>query len=1054
MQNESLNVTDILNDPRKHFPNIFDLNDEQETEIEFGDCNYFTETELKQFYDSKGIKDSNNLKIISLNIANILSKLNNFKVFIKNISTEKNKPGLIFITETHLNPSLNHGYGADELKNILPGYKFYHKDRKNRKGGGTGVFIMDELTEKVEIIRDVPFIDEVFETISIKIPDMINASTSGHGRDLILISIYRQPGNENIKEFLNQLRTWLSKWDKRSNEIIITGDMNLDLLKYESHSHTSDYLDLMLSHKLLPRILRPTRIKHQSASLIDHIFTKGENFHSGILLTEIAGSYGYTDHLPSFCIIPINPSSKPNKVVFSYSFFTSEGHTKRREGLRSENWQDIYNKNDPNTIYNLLLHKYCKHYNNSITTKTSEGRRNKFSRDPWMTKDILRDMKKRDRLAKRRDRREDYKTLRNDIVRRVRKAEREHNNKKINDNWNNIKEQWKVLNKVMGKQNDKTNVTSIFKHNDLWITDDTINANNMNKYYAQVGPSTNASVGHSVKNAKFYLEKHQERNTHSLPSARFHERDIIEIIKKLRPKKSHDDSGLQQAIVLNDVELITGPITHLLNCSLSAGLFPDKAKVARVIPVYKNKGDKQCYSNYRPISLLPTFSKIMEKLIYDKLFRFLVRYQILFKSQYGFRSGHNTTHASLDFLSTIEEAFENNEFAIGIFCDLSKAFDTLDHQILLNKLEHYGIRGQWLLWFESYLSNRSQFVELNGTPSTYEAISVGVPQGSILGPLLFLIYINDLPASLDKLRAVMFADDTNLIIRGQNLAELTSTLNAELSSLNDYFKANKLKLNVDKTKMVCFRPKNLNFQKTDLVISLNNIQLTCESSITFLGLTLDEHLSWENHCNKVANKISQNKGVLKRVNKQLPFPSLLTLYNSLILPHITYGLEIWGRCSIKASDRITKIQKECVRILFRAFWRSHTEPRMKKIGILNFKDLYYYLCLNMTYDIVKGCCPTTLKDSFEHISDTHTYGLRSRFTNPQDLVVSLSKVKQVRDNFFNVSPKLWNDIPDEIKNAKSRNIFKKMLKKYLLDKYEWKVNCNNPNCTDTRFHSV
>ena len=254
--------------------------------------------------------------------------------------------------------------------------------------------------------------------------------------------------------------------------------------------------------------------------------------------------------------------------------------------------------------------------------------------------------------------------------------------------------------------------------------------------------------------------------------------------------------------------------------------------------------------------------------------------------------------------------------------------------------------------------------------------------------------------------------------------------------------------------MVCFRPKNLNFQEADLKVSLDNIQLTCEKSITFLGLTLDEHLSWENHCNKVSNKISQNKGVLRRVNRQLPFPSLLTLYNSLILPHITYGLEIWGRCLNKVSDRITKIQKECVRILFRAFWRSHTEPRMKKIGILNFKDLYHYLCLNLTYDIVKGSCPISLKDSFERMSDTHTYGLRSTSTNPQDLVVPLPKVKQVGDNFFNVSPKLWNDIPDEIKNAKNRNIFKKMLKKHLLDKYEWKVNCNNPNCTDTRFHLV
>ena len=156
-------------------------------------------------------------------------------------------------------------------------------------------------------------------------------------------------------------------------------------------------------------------------------------------------------------------------------------------------------------------------------------------------------------------------------------------------------------------------------------------------------------------------------------------------------------------------------------------------KIARVIPIYKGKGEKYLFTNYRPISLLPVFSKILEKMIYSKLFDFLVRYQILFKSQYGFRKGRNTTHATVDFLQTVERALHDQEYAIGIFCDLSKAFDTLDHDILLKKLDHYGIRGKWHAWIKSYLSNRKQYVDMNGTLSNTEAITVGVPQGSILG---------------------------------------------------------------------------------------------------------------------------------------------------------------------------------------------------------------------------------------------------------------------------------------------------------------------------------
>ena len=323
--------------------------------------------------------------------------------------------------------------------------------------------------------------------------------------------------------------------------------------------------------------------------------------------------------------------------------------------------------------------------------------------------------------------------------------------------------------------------------------------------------------------------------------------------------------------------------------------------------------------------MLPVFSKIIEKLVYNKIFDFLVRYEILFKSQYGFRRGHNTTHATLDFLKTVEAAVKQGEIAVGVFCDLSKAFDTLDHEILLSKLDHYGIRGKWLSWIRSYLTNRQQFVDMDGVKSSLSPITVGVPQGSILGPLLFLIYINDLPSALDKLVPVMFADDTNLVLRGKHLPEVVATLNCELESLNDFFKANKLKLNADKTKLVCFRKKGHQFEKEDLSVVLDGIKLDCEKNTTFLGITLDEHLTWQDHCVKVANKMARNTGVLNRIKKLVPTTSLLTIYNSLIFSHLSYGLEVWGGTSAKNLKRITGIQKKAIRIINKSHWLAHTE---------------------------------------------------------------------------------------------------------------------------------
>ena len=357
--------------------------------------------------------------------------------------------------------------------------------------------------------------------------------------------------------------------------------------------------------------------------------------------------------------------------------------------------------------------------------------------------------------------------------------------------------------------------------------------------------------------------------------------DVIQVYKKFTPKTSTDSAGFQQNIILSDIDIMAPVLAHLVNCSMSTGIFPENGKVARVIPVYKLKGDKQLYENYRPISLLPVFSKIIERLIYNKVFEFLVRYEILFESQYGFRSGHNTTHATLDFIKNIETSIESGNYAIGVFCDLSKAFDTLNHEILLSKLEHYGIRGTALMWFESYLKNRTQYVELNGFKSSCLPLKTGVPQGSILGPLLFLLYINDLP-SASKLKCVIFADDTNLLIEGNDLGKMIDSLNQELKEISDFFKANQLKLNPKKTKSVIFRRKTLRHDYVLSDILLDGEVLTVNDEASFLGITIDSNLSWEKHCTNVANKISRNNSVINRMKNLLPPQTLKILYHSFI----------------------------------------------------------------------------------------------------------------------------------------------------------------------------
>ena len=550
-----------------------------------------------------------------------------------------------------------------------------------------------------------------------------------------------------------------------------------------------------------------------------------------------------------------------------------------------------------------------------------------------------------------------------------------------------------------------------------------------------------------------YLKKHATPNQENLLLSDVTSQDVIDACKRFTSKTSKDPSGFQQNIILSDCELIAPVLAHLANSSFKEGVFPENGKIARVVPIYKNKGVKYDYGNYRPISLLPILSKILERLIYDKVFDFLVRCDILFDSQYGFRKGHNTTHAALDYVGAIERALEKGEHVIGIFCDLSKAFDTLNHEILLSKLEHYGIRETALSWFRSYLASRKQYVDWNGFRSSLLPLETGVPQGSILGPLLFLLYINDLPSSV-SLKCVKFADDTNLLICNNDFTSLIQTLNEELEKVNDFFKANQLKLNAQKTKMVYFSKKSTPTEVTNALVQLDGTRLEFEDSASFLGLQIDSHLDWEKHCTKVANTISRNNSMINRVKEMLPPSTLKILYYSFVQPHLQYGLAVWGGCSNQNKKRVIAIQKRSVRTICKAYFTSHTEPRMKKVGILKFDDLYKQQCLVNVQNCVHVIAPSPIRNLIQLERNVNRFNLRSNEQNPFNVVAPITKSRISSQSFSAKGAAFWNSLPTELKAIERKTTFKNVIKRKMLSEYQAVTECHNPRCTDRRHHHL
>ncbi|MCP4484704.1 MAG: reverse transcriptase family protein, partial [Flavobacteriaceae bacterium] len=374
-----------------------------------------------------------------------------------------------------------------------------------------------------------------------------------------------------------------------------------------------------------------------------------------------------------------------------------------------------------------------------------------------------------------------------------------------------------------------------------------------------------------------------------------------------------------------------------------------KLKFAKVTPIHKGKSKLEI-GNYRPISILPIFSKILEKLMNARMTKFLNKNKIIFKHQYGFQENKCTSSAILDLQSQLINNIEKKLFSCCVFLDFSKAFDTVNHEILLQKLEHYGFRGIAYSWFKSYLHKRTQTVNINGTNAKELNVNCGVPQGSVLGPLLFLIYINDIYTSSQILQFRLFADDTSILFANKCLDALEQTINSELVKVSSWLLANKLSLNVSKSNflLVCSRKPN-----RDIQLKINNTNLKQENYTKYLGVMIDEKLNLKLHLKQINLKLSKGIGILYKLRHLVPKETLKTLYSSFIQSHILYGILNWGCANKTALEPIKRNLRKAIRVIDFAHHTAHSEPIFKRLKIFNFVKLYTLETAKIMFEINK-----------------------------------------------------------------------------------------------------
>ena len=468
----------------------------------------------------------------------------------------------------------------------------------------------------------------------------------------------------------------------------------------------------------------------------------------------------------------------------------------------------------------------------------------------WMTDGLLQSVKYKHKLYAKYlhnpsvENETKYKKFRNFLNSLTRQIKIDFYKDKFQQCKHNIKDTWQVINSLI-KEPAKKDENCMMNCNGEMSNDPTKIANSFNRFFVDVGPSLAKQI---PPIGKVYGDYLKEPIINSIFLSPVTEHEIIKIVTAFNNNKASGIDGIDFSpkVIKLVIGHISKPLCHIFNLCLLNGNFPDKLKLAKVSPIFK-KGDKQVLSNNRPISVLSVFSKILERIIYDRIYKFIDQNNILFKNQYGFRKNYSTSMALLEVANTIADAFESNSYSLGVFIDLSKAFDTINHEILLSKVYHYGIRGTAHDLLANYLTNRQQCTKYMTSKSDFSPITCGVPQGSLLGPLLFLLYINDIHMSSNILSYFLYADDTTIVYSDSNLEKLYRVVNDNLDNVFKWFSANKLSVNLKKCNYILFRNSNRTIDLASKEIKLNDVVLPRVEETKFLGVFIECRLSWKSH---------------------------------------------------------------------------------------------------------------------------------------------------------------------------------------------------------------
>lgn len=748
--------------------------------------------------------------------------------------------------------------------------------------------------------------------------------------NILVMTIYRTPDSD-VKLFMSKLEEVLSvvsNGNVNRQMLVIAGDFNINLLK--EYSVKDDFNSLLKSFGVFPTIFGVTRKNKKNSSCIDNILINWEHNYSAEIINSLISDH--TAQKLSFSL------KKPDPVYSLRRSFSVGSKNHFRNLLEMMKWDSVYDipECQVDQQWNCFMHLFSDAFNLSFPLRRACNSVKPIVREH--TPEVEKCKKRLDLLYTIKTVDSRYKPLYDIVKKRYNsllinnRADSYHTRIKASDN--KTKCVWQIVREIKGGQG---NDDSMQINGDAKTV-----ANEYSDFLSNIPKQLQSRLTHVTVSTTI------EQNERTIYLKPVDVQELVNIVSKLKNKMSCGHDGVPACILKYTIHQIVDPLLWIVNNSLAHGIFPEGLETALIKLLYK-KGDKSKIDNYRPVSLLPVFSKIFETVMYSRMVNFLTLCNAFTDTQHGYLKGKSTHTAIFSFTRKIYDALERSDLAMGLFLDLSKAYDCIDHEILLSKLEKYGIRGKALQWCRSYLSKRKQIVCIpchgDIIKSDPKQIQVGIPQGSIIGPLFFILYINDLchvNTGGTNCTITSYADDTNLLVTADTFPELTLQADKIVRLCEVWFANNKLTLNREKTNCIFFKTSHSKIVTPDS-ITVNNMTISLAKDTRFLGVQVDETLSWERHVEQLSSRLSSVCYGTRVISKYVSLATLRIIYFANFESLVRYGVVFYGGSS--HLDVIFKAQKRILRIMLRLGFRESCRGKFRSNKILTVSAVYIQECL-------------------------------------------------------------------------------------------------------------